>query len=204
VTSVATQTLASHQERLALVGHILDDSRATPAAQQSGLIVQDLRSATTTLGDATRIDPAKTVTTVTLLLEPSSVFASTDLQNVFTETQLLSAILGMVFGILGSFTAGFAMFETLLGRRIRWLCGDTGIIESESEALEKKKSLSRQALESRSAGKMSGRPTVIMPVDDAGTVMADNPITRPRFAGKRAGDDRVAEAGMTPERARLG
>ena len=169
-TASAGLMLDVQSETVALVGHVLDDERMTPARAVDAFITQDLAQGVPTTRSIQGIDPGTSSTSLSLTVQPSTVFATTKLTTVYTFTQLVSAIVGVVIGIMGAFTAGFATFEKTLGPRMECLCSRTGLVETEAEAM----ALAREELRAASRGREGGdgsklhRPSMIASASGAG------------------------------------
>ena len=86
----------------------------------------------------TEIDPAASTTTLRIQVSRSPVFASTRVTRAFTFVQVVSSIVGLTVGILGAFTASFAIFERICGEQMVWMCGKTGRILTEEEAMDER------------------------------------------------------------------
>ena len=188
VTASAGLMLDVQSESVALVGHVLDDERVTPAKAVDAFITQDLAQGVPTTRSVQGISPEVSSTALSLTVQPSTVFATTKLTTVYTFTQLVSAIVGVVIGIMGAFTAGFATFEKTLGPRLECLCSRTGLVETEAEAME----LAREELRAASRGRGGGdgsklhRPSMIASASGSGEALSAARGTNPLHSSKRA------------------
>ena len=77
---------------------------------------------------------------------------------VLSLTQLVSSIFGLAIGIMGAVKAAFVAFEVVLGTRMVWLCGPTGLVATEEEAMHHLKQSQRKAVPEN--GKTSSGPTI--------------------------------------------
>lgn len=77
---------------------------------------------------------------------------------VLSLTQLVSSIFGLAIGIMGAVKAAFVAFEVVLGTRMVWLCGPTGLVATEEEAMHHLKQSQRNAVPENA--KTSSRPTI--------------------------------------------
>lgn len=123
------------EETLAFVGHILDDERGDDVVQESGFRVQDTRVGTFSTRAVGAVDPDSSSTTLRLNINRSPVFASTRVTRAFTFVQVVSSVVGLSVGILGAFKAAFALYERRCGEHMEWMCGRTGRLLAEKEAV---------------------------------------------------------------------
>lgn len=133
--------LDTRRETIAFVGHILDDDRGGELRQTNGYRVQDMRSGASTTRPAGAIDPVDSSTTLHLQIGRSAVFASTKISTVYSFGQVVSSVVGLTVGILGGFKAAFAAFERVFGSQLVWLCGMSGRVVTEEEAMARKTEL---------------------------------------------------------------
>lgn len=147
--------LERHSETLALVPHVAIDETPTggmlggrsssassvdvPGGSKgrvsTGLIPQDLSREATSRTSEADVNPIVAHAELRLLVERSAVFSDLRISQISSETQLLSAIAGIVVGVLGAFASGFRVFEAHCGERLVWMCGPTGRIATEADAL---------------------------------------------------------------------
>jgi len=129
------ERLRGQSEAITVIPHLTTDSRSSPARQTTGFVVQDARLREASVGAIDDVRPSSSDVALSLRLQTSAVLATVSLTSVYTLTQLLSAIVGVVVGILGSFGGLFSSFERTVGKRLVWLCGRTGLVSSEEEAM---------------------------------------------------------------------
>lgn len=150
-----SRMLERHSESLAFVPHVAVDetptggmigrsassSSATETASgakgrvSTGLIPQDLSRKATSRTSEADVNPSVARAELSLSVERSAVFSDLRVSQISSETQLISAVAGIVVGVLGAFASGFRMFEAHCGERLVWMCGPTGRIATEEAAL---------------------------------------------------------------------
>lgn len=150
-----SRMLERHSETLALVPHVaiddtptggmlggkagssgsVDASGSSKGRVSTGLIPQDLSREATSRTNEADVNPALARAELRLVVERSAVFSDLRISQISSETQLISAIAGIVVGVLGAFASGFRTFEAHCGERLVWMCGPTGRIATEADAL---------------------------------------------------------------------
>jgi Leucine-rich repeat (LRR) protein len=136
ISAGSTTMLRRREEVVSLVAHTLTDSRNPVQVQLSdGFIPQNLNRPSIETADSSQLRPLQAKTTLSLVVERSTVFADTTVTNKYTFIQLISSIFGLSVGVLGAATVVFAQLEKRCGHALNPLCGDTGIVGSEEQAL---------------------------------------------------------------------
>ena len=120
------------------LGVSLTGRRQVTGMVTTGFIPQDLQRTVATGSDPGRLDPSSAATVLRVSLERSAVYAELNVTETTSLTQLLSAVAGIVVGVLGAFSSAFRVAEARCGLRLQWMCGPTGRIASEEAAMRRR------------------------------------------------------------------